>query len=418
MSEHFRDYLFPDGHPRIAELVGQDAYEYRETAKYDDFTGGLIRGWTPLYYDDFVGITSDGELRDHLFPLTPARDDERAPVEAMVDAANALLATLTDEQRDKISYDIEALEWRQWANPEFLQFDNGIRLEFCSREVQDAVVRLIEASLSESGARTARDMMRINGFLGDVVGLPGILGEWSYNVCLFGTPDLDAPWGWQLYGHHCAVNCMVVEGNMMVGPVFFGAEPNEIDEGPHAGTTSFLDRLDAARALIGALPSDLLDRVIAYPDMLDPAMPAGRIHSGDGLTLAGAFQDNRVIPDEGVAAAEFPPEARAALTEFIGTFLAILPDGPRRAREREVAEHLDETFVTWIGGTGDADPFYLRVQSPVAIFELDHHNGVFLDYDTPKVFHVHTIMRTPNGNDYGRAWVRQYLARPAAGGTD
>jgi hypothetical protein len=45
---------------------------------------------------------------------------------------------------------------------------------------------------------------------------------------------------------------------------------------------------------------------------------------------------------------------------------------------------------------------------PVLIAELDHHCGVFLDYDTPKPFHIHTVLRTPHGNDYGRAYVRAW----------
>ena len=47
------------------------------------------------------------------------------------------------------------------------------------------------------------------------------------------------------------------------------------------------------------------------------------------------------------------------------------------------------------------------------IAELDHHCGVFLDYDTPQPFHIHTVLRTPHGNDYGRAWVRQWQERNA-----
>jgi hypothetical protein len=76
-----------------------------------------------------------------------------------------------------------------------------------------------------------------------------------------------------------------------------------------------------------------------------------------------------------------------------------------------VEEHLDETWFSWIGGHEPGDVFYYRVQSPVVIAELDHHCGVFLDYDTPKPFHVHTVLRTPHGNDYGRAWVRQFQER-------
>jgi len=37
--------------------------------------------------------------------------------------------------------------------------------------------------------------MRLNGFLGGLVGAPLVLGEWSFIFCLFGAPSHDAPWG-------------------------------------------------------------------------------------------------------------------------------------------------------------------------------------------------------------------------------
>jgi len=94
-------------------------------------------------------------------------------------------------------------------------------------------------------------------------------------------------------------------------------------------------------------------------------------------------------------------------------FVIPLPSGPRAARMREIEEHLDETWFSWIGGHEPGDVFYYRVQSPVLIAELDHHCGVFLDYSTPKHFHVHTVLRTPHGNDYARSWVRQWQAAHA-----
>ena len=91
--------------------------------------------------------------------------------------------------------------------------------------------------------------------------------------------------------------------------------------------------------------------------------------------------------------------------------LAEVAVGARRLRE--VAEHLYETWFSWIGGHESGDVFYYRIQSPVVIAELDHHCGVFLDYDIPKHFHIHTVLRTPHGNDYGRAWVRHCQQRNA-----
>ncbi|MGY1835981.1 DUF3500 domain-containing protein [Blastococcus sp. SYSU DS0510] len=417
MSGEFRRYLFSQDHPRLAGVRGIDPYAYREHARTPGtFTGGLVEGWTPLYRNEFRGVTEDGTLRDELYELTPAEPGEEAPVEAMVAAAHDLLAVLDDDGRERISFAVDAVEWQTWANPEFMQFDTGLRLDLQPEAVRAKALALVAASLSPDGYELAHAMMLINGFLGEVVDLETVLNEFSYNIALYGDPDPRAPWGWQLFGHHCAVNCLVVEGRMVVSPVFLGAEPDEIDEGPHAGLSGvFADRIALGTELMAALPEDQRRAATVYERMVDPAMPPGRVHPGDERHLAGAFQDNRVIPFEGVRVAETPADAQAVALRIAEAFLRLLPEGPRRARMREVEEHLDETWFAWIGGSAPGDVFYYRLQSPVLIAELDHHCGVFLDYDTPQPFHVHTVLRTPHGNDYGRAWVRQWLERPAAG---
>jgi len=415
MSGEFRQYLYPHDHPRLAEVRGMDPYAYGESSKQPGtFTGGLVEGWTPLYRNEFRGVTEDGTPREGLYPLEPARPGEEAPVAAMVAAAEDLLSALDDEGRTRITFDVDAVEWQTWANPEFLQFDTGLRLDQQPQVVREKALALMRASLSPEGYEIAHAMMLINGFLGEVVDLETILNEFSYNIALYGTPDLRAPWGWQLYGHHCAVNCLVVEGRMALSPVFLGAEPDEIDAGPHAGLTGpFADRIDHGLRLMAALPAEQRRAATVYEQMVDPAMPEGRVHPGDERHLAGAFQDNRVIPFEGIRVAEMPAEAQQHALAIAETFVELLPEGPRAARLREIADHLDETWFSWIGGSRPGDVFYYRLQSPVLIAELDHHCGVFLDYDTPKTFHIHTVLRTPHGNDYGRAWLRQWQDRNA-----
>lgn len=412
----FRAHLFEHDHPRLARLRGLDAYAYAEVAREDDFTGGLIRGWTPLYLNDFIGITEDGTLRPGLHLLEPARPVEEAPVEAMVQAAVQLLSVVDEADRPRLVHPVDAVEWQTWANPEFLQFDTGLRLERQSAEVVAAALELVRSSLSPEGHDLVRRMMRTNGFLGEVVDLPSILGELSYNFALYGEPDPATPWGWQLFGHHVAVNCLVVEGRMALGPVFLGAEPDVIDDGPHARSDEeppYGARIQLATALMAALPAEQRAAAVAYEQMVDPAMPPGRVHPGDERHLGGAFQDNRVIPFEGVPVRDMPPEAQRLVVELVEEYVALLPVGPRAARMREVVGHLDETWLSWIGGHEPGDVFYVRVQSPVVLVELDHHCGVFLDHDTPQPFHIHTTMRTPHGNDYGRAWVRAWQEQHA-----
>jgi hypothetical protein len=410
-AAEFRRYLYPAGHPRITEVQELDAYAYREAAREPGtFTGELVKGWSPLYLNDFRGITEDGTLREGLYPLEPVRLGEEAPVAAMIEAAEVLMAAVSPEDRQKLAHPVDAVEWQTWANPEFMQFDTGLRLEFQPVEVRENALALVEASLSPEGYRLAHDMMLINGFLGEAVGLENVLNEFSYNIALYGTPHPTAPWGWQLFGHHCAVNCLVVEGRMAIGPIFFGAEPNEIDAGPHSGTTAFGDRIGLGIDLMAVLPAEKRTAATLYEQMVDPAMPQGRVHPGDERHLGGAFQDNRVIPFEGIRVAEMPREAQELVMDIVERFVLPLPEGPRAARMREIRKHLDETWFCWIGGHAPGDVFYYRIQSPVVIAELDHHCGVFLDYDTPKHFHVHTVLRTPHGNDYGRSWVRQWQA--------
>jgi hypothetical protein len=170
MSGEFRQYLFPHDHPRLAEVRGLDPYTYREAARKEGtFTGDLVQGWTPLYLNEFRGITEDGVLRADVHPFALPLPGEEAPVAAMVAAAHDLLAALGDEDRTRVSYAVDAVEWQTWANPEFMQFDTGLRLEFQPPEVREKALELMRASLSPEGYELTRNMMLINGFLGEVV---------------------------------------------------------------------------------------------------------------------------------------------------------------------------------------------------------------------------------------------------------
>ena len=78
---------------------------------------------------------------------------------------------------------------------------------------------------------------------------------------------------------------------------------------------------------------------------------------------------------------------------------------------REIDRHLDETWFCWMGATDDAGPFYYRVHSPVVLIEFNHEPGIVFADDDPNRHHVHAVVRTPNGNDYGADLLRQHYER-------
>jgi hypothetical protein len=140
-------------------------------------------------------------------------------------------------------------------------------------------------------------------------------------------------------------------------------------------------------------------------------LPPGRWHFADQLQLGGAYRDNRIVPMEGVPGDQLTNLQRRNLTDLIEAYIAPLPDGPRGVRLEQIERHLSETHFCWIGGFNENSAFYYRIQSPVIFIEFDHHSGVFLTNEEPADFHVHTIVRTPNGNDYGIDLLRLHYAK-------
>lgn len=410
MPECFRNYLLALDAPKIAGGPELDAYQYVERHRQWPPFAQAFEDWTSRFAatPPFRGVTTDGQVRHGLYPLQP----EEAPTHSMVEAARALLDTLNKAQQRSLRHPFNSRVWRAWMNPEFYLNRFGLRLDEVNEAVREAVLALMRASLSDRGFTKVREAMWTNAFLGDLTNKPRVFGEFSYNINLFGEPSTIAPWGWALYGHHVAVNVAVVADQMVVSPVFLGAEPNLIDEGPHRGVQLFTEQDRLALELIRDLPIATRNNVVLYADKLDPTIPEGRMVFGDELHLAGMFQDNRVIPYEGVAAVDFPDRSRTQLMDLAALFVEHLPDGPFRAQLSRMHSHLDETWFCWIGGWGDHDPFYFRIQSPVFLAEYEHHAGIVLTNVKPAKFHTHTIVRTPNGNDYGAILVK--LATHAA----
>jgi hypothetical protein len=73
-----------------------------------------------------------------------------------------------------------------------------------------------------------------------------------------------------------------------------------------------------------------------------------------------------------------------------------------------VQRHLADTCFAWMGGVDEDSAFYYRLHSPVALIEFDHQRGIVFDNDQPSRHHIHTVVRTPNGN---RDLLRQHHAR-------
>lgn len=404
MANNFRELLPGPEHRARAGIAERDAYSHADRVLATPGGQAFAAAYNDRLAEPFLGVSSDGRIQPQLYKL----EDNGAPAEAMLAAARELLHQCSDTERTRLRFALDAPNWRMWSNPELYFNRYGLRMDELQPPLREAILGLLRASLSPRGYDKARACMLMNEFLGQLVGGPRVLNQYSYNFSLFGEPSLREPWGWQLHGHHLCLNCLVIGKQLVVSPTFMGAEPNIIDEGPHAGLTILDGEERSGLRLMQSLPSALRDRAQIYKQMYDPAMPEGRFHFADQRHLGGAFHDNRVIPYEGVRGAELTAPQRDHLLALCGLFIEYLPQAVLAARMRELEQHVDDTHFSWIGLYGDDDPYYFRIQSPVIMCEFDHHSGVFLTNREPAKCHIHTIVRTPNGNDYGKDLLRQH----------
>jgi hypothetical protein len=350
--------------------------------------------------EPFVGVTTDGTPIQGLFAV---RDEGFDPKPA-TSAAAAYLDVLPKNVRAEAVSSIDSNHWQLWTNAFLTYPEHGLRLEDLDADSRAAALEVISESLSGAGYRRVRGAMRLNAELGLFLkAYLDTLTEWCYWFTIFGTPSTETPWGWQLAGHHLDVHCLILGGQLVLTPTFIGAEFRS-DE-------LFAENRSRALEFINAVSKGQRRDAVLYDSM--DCLPTYLNGVVDGRHRAGAGRDNLVLPYEGLHAGALSPGQRQLLLGMIDSYIDLTPESAGPARRRQVAAHLDQSWVSWIGGTGDQDPFYYRVHSPVLLVEYDNHPGIFLDNDKPESFHVHTIVRTPNGGDYGKNLLAQHYASHA-----
>ncbi|KPI34760.1 uncharacterized protein AB675_8 [Cyphellophora attinorum] len=418
-STNWRDFIPPTDCKRSIELSHADAYRWADLRCEDSFIKEWKEHWMRLHQQPYKGITNDGVLVRDLFNLANEGDDHGAPINDMVKAAAKILSLTGSTKSSVLKLGIDAQEWRAWMNPEIYLSRHGMRLEETSEEIIIAVHSLLRASLSHAGYTKIRGCMNINHFLGETVNGTGVLNVNSYNFTLFGTPSTSEPWGWQIFGHHLSMNCFVLRTQMVISPVFMGAEPNCIDRGPNAGTELFVDQEQTALKLISSFTEAERSRVCVYQELQGIEYPGWRYHKADQRHLGGAFQDNRVIPYEGELVSTFSSTQQDIIRKLLTLSLDYLPERVLAIKLRDIENHWDATYFAWIGHFTRDEGFYYKIHSPVVLIEFDHHSGVFLNNALPLPFHIHTTVRTPNGNDYGKALLELYrIAGTTSSGSD
>ena len=339
----------------------------------------------------FTGLTGDGTARSGLFPL------HRTGVSLgpVISAGETFLAALSPAERDAATFTIDSDAWREWSNIHPYLMRHGVSLRDLNDAQRAAALGLVRESLSASGFTTARDVMKLNDHIRELTGRPEEYGEWHYWLSIFGAPSEEKPWGWQIDGHHLIINCFVLGDQIVLTPQFLGSEPVVATSGQYAGTRVFAEEEAKGFALMHALSPAQREQATISKDL-------------PMEVFAAAYRDNLTLNYQGIQYDRLTPDQQSLLLDLINVYVGRIRPGHAEIRLDEVKAHLHETWFAWMGNCDAASPFYYRIHSPVILIEFDHQRGIALDNDEPSRNHIHTLVRTPNGNDYGKDLLRQH----------
>jgi hypothetical protein len=355
----------------------------------------------------------------------------QSSTEKVVQAAGKFLATLSDEQRQKVEYSFgDAQQRARWSNfPTGFVPRGGISLKQMSAAQQVAALELIKTVLSPMGyekvsqIRMADDDFKANGSRRGPrgggppprngtppagaqgpppsgsggpsrPGAPGgpggppplaagdMFGSDLYYISFLGKPSTTQPWMLQFGGHHLALNITIAGNRGVMTPSLTGAQPATFKV--NGQTIRPLGKeSDKASALLQTLEANQRQQAVLDYRVAD--------------LVLGPGQDGKKIAPEGLKVSAMNDKQRAMLLDLIAEWAGIMNESAAAVRMAQLKADLNETWFAWSGPTkfepGTNITAYYRIQGPHLVIEYAPQS------DEP-ANHIHTIYRDPT-NDYG-----------------
>jgi len=321
-------------------------------------------------------------------------DDQTAKV---VEAANAILATLNDQQKAALLFPFNDEAQRlRWSNlPSGIFARKGLRMGDLTLPQREAVMNLLKVTLSEQGYQQIEENVAAEEVLNQQSGGRGgrvIFGKDEFYVSILGTPSATEPWMWQFGGHHLAINATVVGSRITLGPSLTGGQPMRYEQKGQQ-IQQMDEEIDAAFQLVNSLNDTQRSKTVLAERFGDMILGPGK-------------DDVRPKP-EGLAATDLSEAQLELLRQLISHRVNLLNGEDAEIRMNEISKELGKSFFSWRGPIQKGSPASYRVQGP----------SFFLEFAPQQMGgspqnHVHAMYREFD-NDYGEHWIR---STPAASG--
>lgn len=340
------------------------------------FTIMLVSGSLACTLNIFDAPTVRAEKTDGIAEIST-----KPSIVTLATAMKSFRASLSSELLADASFPLGHKESYSWTNlpPGRDEDRGGIRFGELSINQLTRFYEVLSVFLSDNGyTKVSLITKDTEKHLSDIS--PNFWASNPYHIALFGNPETDGSWGFQLDGHHLGLNLLVHGDAVSILPTLIGTAPATVD-----GTVVLEDERGNAFALLESLDENQKKK----------AIQKGRrgLRVGAGRSTDPFLNhDYSEFVGIGLKASEMNDTQKAHLRNLIKTYVYNLETEFADVWMADIDAGIDNTYFVWIGGTTPNDPIYYRVFNPDVWIEFNNESG--LD-------HIHTIIRSPNGNDYG-----------------
>jgi hypothetical protein len=327
-----------------------------------------------------VGAGMLGSGHSHAGPIHPHA------ASLMTECAKRFLAALDDGQRGKATFAFDADERLNWHY--IPKERKGLPLREMRPYQRHLASALLAAGLSQTGYIKAVTIMSLEEVLQILENDSGEnRNPEKYYFSVFGTPSDSGTWGYRVEGHHLSQNYTVVNGKVVDGPSFFGANPAEVRQGPRKGLRTLAGEDDLGIELIHLLDEPQQKVAIvdptAYKEILTAASRKAALQ-GQPSGLSGSKMNARQFD---------------ALMALMEEYARNVPPELAENRTAQINQAGRNIYFAWSGGINRGDPHYYRVQTPLFLIEMD---------DTQDdANHIHSVWRDVT-NDFGLDLLQQH----------
>ncbi|MEU4243918.1 DUF3500 domain-containing protein [Actinoplanes sp. NPDC026619] len=355
-------------------------------------------------------------------------------INGLVNAADAFVATLTDDQKAEVLLDFTEDNATAWSNlPCGSSCRVGIQLSTLTDD-QLTAAKAVLAAATGTGTGTgfdqisdvlaADDNLAAQGSSGGggtppsadasapasdasapavdpsasaPTGTPpsgdpgagggggGGYGSGIYFLAFLGTPSATGTWQLHFGGHHLAVNLTYKKGKVAgTTPFFIGVEPTSFIDDDGNTVQALAKQKDAISALVTSLTTTQLTKAKLTESFSDVLL---------GPDKDGQFPATK----EGISVKALSAKQKKLVLDAIKPWVSVADDATTKQLLKIYESELDKTFISYAGTTAlDTQGDYVRIDGPGVWIEFVCQNGVVYNNQ----IHFHTVYRD-HTRDYG-----------------